>query len=367
MAAITQPQYRVDGGRGGARAAVGRRDRQRLRGAGARGPPARASSRSTTCSATPRRGRAAPSSRCCRSGSCSRRAPPTSPRPSCTPTPTRCGPAGSGRATSTSGADDRYLDLPAVLPRERAELVVLLRPGRRRHRGPDPEVVDQPVLGGGGPSPDHPHLAHALRHGDAGPARPAAAPNSGSACSALIMPDLDAHVRDRRVRRLRHDRDGDPTPSPGSRVSSCPTRSMGHVAPGYEIAVVDKETGELCAEGETGELWLRGTRGIQLFLEYFDNPEANAASFEDGWFKTGRHGPDGPRRQRLLPGAGQGPHQGRGRERLGPRGGGGRGHGARGGPGGGGGQEARVAGPGGRGLRDHGARGPRTRRARSAR
>ena len=40
-------------------------------------------------------------------------------------------------------------------------------------------------------------------------------------------------------------------------------------------------------EGRTGELWLRGTRGIQLFLEYFDNPEANEKSFEDGWFKTG--------------------------------------------------------------------------------
>jgi crotonobetaine/carnitine-CoA ligase len=66
-----------------------------------------------------------------------------------------------------------------------------------------------------------------------------------------------------------------------------PTRSMGRVSPGYEIAVVDKETGRLCAEGETGELWMRGTRGIQVFLEYFDNPEANASSFEDGWFKTG--------------------------------------------------------------------------------
>ena len=33
---------------------------------------------------------------------------------------------------------------------------------------------------------------------------------------------------------------------------------------------------------------MRGTRGIQLFLEYFDNDEANAKSFtEDGWFKTG--------------------------------------------------------------------------------
>ena len=32
---------------------------------------------------------------------------------------------------------------------------------------------------------------------------------------------------------------------------------------------------------------MRGTRGIEIFLEYFDNPEANASSFEDGWFKTG--------------------------------------------------------------------------------
>jgi len=66
-----------------------------------------------------------------------------------------------------------------------------------------------------------------------------------------------------------------------------PARSMGHVTPGYDIAVVSKETGELCAEGETGELWMRGTRGIQLFLEYYENEEANAKAFEDGWFKTG--------------------------------------------------------------------------------
>ena len=63
--------------------------------------------------------------------------------------------------------------------------------------------------------------------------------------------------------------------------------SMGRIAPGYEMAVVDQETGALCGEGEAGELWLRGTRGVQLFLEYFDNPSANEAAFEDGWFKTG--------------------------------------------------------------------------------
>ncbi len=67
-----------------------------------------------------------------------------------------------------------------------------------------------------------------------------------------------------------------------------PNGSMGHPTPGFEIAVVDKETGELCPEGTTGELWVRGIRGIQLFLEYFDNDEANAKSFtDDGWFKTG--------------------------------------------------------------------------------
>ncbi len=73
----------------------------------------------------------------------------------------------------------------------------------------------------------------------------------------------------------------------GKPTEELPSRSMGHVTPGYELAIVDKETGRLCGEGETGELWLRGTRGIQLFLEYFDNPEANDSAFEDGWFKTG--------------------------------------------------------------------------------
>ena len=79
-------------------------------------------------------------------------------------------------------------------------------------------------------------------------------------------------------------------------IDHLPARSMGRVTAGYELAVMDKETGSLCTEGETGELWLRGIRGIQIFLEYFDDPEANDAAFEDGWFKTGdmvRMGPGG--------------------------------------------------------------------------
>jgi crotonobetaine/carnitine-CoA ligase len=82
----------------------------------------------------------------------------------------------------------------------------------------------------------------------------------------------------------------------GKPADNLPTRSMGRVTAGYELAIVDKDTGDLSAEGETGELWLRGTRGIQLFLEYFENPEANQAAFQDGWFKTGdmvKMAPDG--------------------------------------------------------------------------
>ena len=73
--------------------------------------------------------------------------------------------------------------------------------------------------------------------------------------------------------------------NPGRMV---PRGSMGRPTPGYELLVVDRDTGEICRNGEPGELWVRGTRGIQLFYEYFDNPEAMAKSFtEDGWFKTG--------------------------------------------------------------------------------
>jgi crotonobetaine/carnitine-CoA ligase len=67
-----------------------------------------------------------------------------------------------------------------------------------------------------------------------------------------------------------------------------PRLSMGRPTPGYEALIVDPETGAICDDGQIGELWLRATRGIQLFLEYYDNESANAASFtDDGWFKTG--------------------------------------------------------------------------------
>ncbi|MEM7410886.1 MAG: AMP-binding protein [Myxococcota bacterium] len=67
-----------------------------------------------------------------------------------------------------------------------------------------------------------------------------------------------------------------------------PDGSMGKPTPGYEFMIVDPETETPCPPGEIGELWVRGRRGVQLFLEYYDNEEAMSKSFtEDGWFKTG--------------------------------------------------------------------------------
>ena len=71
-------------------------------------------------------------------------------------------------------------------------------------------------------------------------------------------------------------------------IQTYPNGSMGKPTPGYEFAIVDSDTGKPCMEGEIGELSIRGRRGVQLFLEYYDNEEAMEKAFtEDGWFKTG--------------------------------------------------------------------------------
>lgn len=63
--------------------------------------------------------------------------------------------------------------------------------------------------------------------------------------------------------------------------------SMGRPAPSYEIAVVDDD-GKPVAVGETGNLWIKGVRGVSLFSEYLNNPEATENSFnEEGFFETG--------------------------------------------------------------------------------
>ncbi len=72
-----------------------------------------------------------------------------------------------------------------------------------------------------------------------------------------------------------------------------PALSIGRPAPEYGIAIVEDDSLPLAqarhvAPGGQGQLLVRGRRGLSLFQEYLDAPEATADSFtEDGWFRTG--------------------------------------------------------------------------------
>lgn len=66
-----------------------------------------------------------------------------------------------------------------------------------------------------------------------------------------------------------------------------PRMCIGRAAPGYEISIRHPD-GTPVTPGETGELFIRGVRGVTMFKEYFGNPEATAAAFDEhGWFTTG--------------------------------------------------------------------------------
>ncbi len=60
--------------------------------------------------------------------------------------------------------------------------------------------------------------------------------------------------------------------------------SVGRCQPGADLRIVDPATDQDVAEGEIGELWFRGPNVVR---GYWNNPEATAASFTDGWFRTG--------------------------------------------------------------------------------
>ena len=61
--------------------------------------------------------------------------------------------------------------------------------------------------------------------------------------------------------------------------------SIGPALVGTECRLVDPETGEDVAEGERGELWIRGP---QVMAGYLNNAEATAATIDsDGWLHTG--------------------------------------------------------------------------------
>jgi len=70
-------------------------------------------------------------------------------------------------------------------------------------------------------------------------------------------------------------------PLRGERRPGC----VGQPLPGVSVRLVDEEQGrEITEEGIPGEIQVKGP---QVFLEYWQRPEATAKAFRDGWFCTG--------------------------------------------------------------------------------
>jgi malonyl-CoA/methylmalonyl-CoA synthetase len=59
--------------------------------------------------------------------------------------------------------------------------------------------------------------------------------------------------------------------------------TVGSPLPGVSVRIAGPD-GQPTAKGETGQVLVRGPN---VFVEYWRNPEATAAAFENGWFRTG--------------------------------------------------------------------------------
>ena len=110
--------------------------------------------------------------------------------------------------------------------------------------------------------------------------------------SAVNEPPTDAHFRVKTIgwwgmtETITHGIVGSP---------HLPNRplSIGRPAPEYGIAIVEDDSVPVrearhVEPGGSGQLLIRGVRGLSLFHEYLGNPRATADSFDpDGWFRTG--------------------------------------------------------------------------------
>ncbi len=63
--------------------------------------------------------------------------------------------------------------------------------------------------------------------------------------------------------------------------------SMGEVTDGCLVDLLDPEQGAPVPAGDVGEIVVGGLPGLSLFAGYLDDPDTTAASFRDGWFRTG--------------------------------------------------------------------------------
>jgi acyl-CoA synthetase (AMP-forming)/AMP-acid ligase II len=70
----------------------------------------------------------------------------------------------------------------------------------------------------------------------------------------------------------------EPDDGPDVKIGTC-----GYERTGMQVSIQD-ELGRDLAPGETGEICVCGPA---VFAGYYDNPEANAKAFRDGWFRTG--------------------------------------------------------------------------------
>jgi fatty-acyl-CoA synthase len=70
----------------------------------------------------------------------------------------------------------------------------------------------------------------------------------------------------------------EPDDGPDVKIGTC-----GYARTGMQISIQD-DTGRELPAGETGEICVCGPA---VFAGYYDNPDANAKAFRDGWFRTG--------------------------------------------------------------------------------
>jgi fatty-acyl-CoA synthase len=70
----------------------------------------------------------------------------------------------------------------------------------------------------------------------------------------------------------------EPEDGPNARIGTC-----GYERSGMEVQIQDDD-GNVVAPGVQGEICVIG---VAVFAGYYDNPEANAKSFRNGWFRTG--------------------------------------------------------------------------------